>query len=415
MEILRFATAGSVDDGKSSLIGRLLYDTKAVLDDQYASIETASRSRGLSEVQLSFLTDGLRAERDLKITIDVAYRYFATPKRRFIIADTPGHFEFTRNMVTGTSTADVSVILIDASRGIFEQSRRHIALSALLGIQHVAFAINKMDLVEYRESRYQELFADLASTAKKLAKFECAFIPISALHGDNVAERSQNMPWYDGPTLLEFLETVDISRKPSQVGLRLPIQTSVESAPAPGSNSVYYLGQLESGKIELESKVKVLPAYTEHRVTDLVINGVQASEAVSGEPVSVRLDPVPGLKRGDMVVSANSAPINCENLIANLCWVGDTPLELGKPYLLLHTTRTVNASVKKIQGRFHLETLELEPTDTVETNTIAECQIHLNEPIFADTFEDCFGTGTFLLVDATTKVTCAAGMVKSIL
>lgn len=414
MDVLRFATAGSVDDGKSSLIGRLLFDTKAVFEDQYESIELASRRRGLSEVQLSFLTDGLRAERDLKITIDVAYRYFSTPRRKFIIADTPGHFEFTRNMVTGTSTADVSVILIDASRGLFEQSRRHVAISSLLGIRHVVFAINKMDLVEYSEFRYQELVAELTQIANKLGRFDCAFIPISALHGDNVAEKSTHMNWYQGPTLLDFLETVDISRAASQAGLRLPIQATISAKEDHNTSQTYFLGQLESGILHLGDTVVAMPEGSSHQVTELLIKGINADRAVEGEPVAVALQPRASLERGDMVVSTAASPGPAIELEADLCWLGDTAFNFDQKYLLLHSTRKVEAKVTLLTGKFHLESLSLEPTTELETNEIVECKIHLDQPIFADLFTDCRGTGSFLLVDPNSRVTCAAGMIRAI-
>ncbi len=412
MVVLRIATAGSVDDGKSSLIGRLLYDTKAVYDDQLASIESASRQRGLSEVQLSYLTDGLKAERDLNITIDVAYRYFATPKRKFIIADTPGHFEYTRNMVTGTSTADVSVILIDASRGLFEQSRRHIAISSLLGIKHLVFAINKMDLVNFSEGIYRQFANQLTEVASKLGRFDCAFIPISALHGDNVVEASQHTPWYHGPSLLDYLEQADIETQAYEVGLRIPVQTTVEASGKNGETELYALGLIESGEVAVDDMVTVLPQGTKHTISDLRNVSGAVPSAIQGESVSFKLEPPSPIKRGSFIVGAKDWPKPTERFSAFLCWLSDEPLKLHAEYKLLHTTQVVSAKVTHVVNRIHVESFETEPASSVGTNDIVEVHLTLDQPIFADTFEECRPTGSFVLADATTKATCAAGLIR---
>ena len=344
MDLLRFTTAGSVDDGKSTLIGRLLYDSKSIFEDQLDAIERTSRSSGEEKVNLALLTDGLKAEREQKITIDVAYRYFATPRRKFIIADTPGHTQYTRNMVTGASTADLAIILVDASKGVLTQSRRHAFISSLLRIPHLVVAVNKMDLVGYSEQRFNEIVEEFRAFSRKLDVQDVKTIPISALEGDNVVEKSQRMPWYDGSTLLYHLETVNVGASANLVDFRLPVQYVIR----PNQQFRGFSGQVASGRVRPGDEVAVLPSGTVSRVKEVVTADGLLDEALAGDSVVLRLEDEVDVSRGDMIVRRANVPTVRAEFECFLCWMHDEPMRPGQRYELMHTTQTVSAMVDQV-------------------------------------------------------------------
>jgi len=407
--ILRFATAGSVDDGKSSLIGRLLYDSKSILEDQMLAIEQASRQRGGGGLELALLTDGLRAEREQNITIDVAYRYFATAKRKFIIADTPGHLQYTRNMVTGASTADLSVILIDARKGVLDQSKRHAAISALLGIRHLVVAVNKMDLVLFRETAFCEIVREFGGFVKKLGVPNVTFIPISALFGDNVVDRSVSTPWYDGPTLLEFLEQVDASR-PQSENLRLPVQYVVRSH----QDYRGFAGRLESGTVQVGDTVQVASSGLQAIVQTIHVSGVESREASSGQAVTISLDREIDVSRGDLFHFPNESPLQGNRVEAVLCWMYEQPLEVGKRYVVLHGTRRVPAVVERIVHRVDIDTLSEVDASSLKLNEIGRVVLRTSSPLAFDRYAEAPGTGSFVLVDIASHATVAGGMLQGL-
>lgn len=406
--MLRVATAGSVDDGKSTLIGRLLYDSKSIFEDQLRAIEHASMRRGSKQIELSLLTDGLRAEREQNITIDVAYRYFSTKKRKFIIADTPGHIQYTRNMVTGTSTADLSLILVDARKGILSQSKRHAAISALLGVRHVVLAVNKMDLVGFSEQRFNEIVCDFQEVTNKLEISEVHSCPVSALLGGNVVERSIHMDWYSGPTLLGFLEQVPVIARDQQTNLRLPIQCVIRS----DQDFRGVAGQIESGYLKVGQSVTVLPSEIQTKISSLMVGGQICEIAQVGDPVVVTLVEDIDLTRGDMIVVSGGPPVLATQIEAVICWMDDEPMNLKTSYLMLHTTRQVQAQIVQVSARIDIDTLELHPSNKLETNDIGEVTIQLAKPIFADKFRDLPETGSFVLVAPGSNRTVAAGMIR---
>ncbi len=404
--ILRFATAGSVDDGKSSLIGRLLYDSKSILEDQLLSIEKASQQRGSGQVELALLTDGLRAEREQNITIDVAYRYFSTDKRKFIIADTPGHLQYTRNMVTGTSTADVSVILIDARKGVLSQSKRHAAISALLGIRQLVVAVNKMDLVDFSEHRFDEIAQEFSAFVAKLGIPQTEFIPISALLGDNVVEPSASMEWYSGPTLLKFLEEVEPHQKPFEE-LRLPIQYVIR----PNQDYRGYSGRIESGALKVGDAVEVSTG-SSARVQSLYVGGQAELEATAGQAVVVELDRDIDVSRGDLLYAPTSPPVVSDRIEAIVCWMTEQPLELGRRYLLLQGPTRVSATVESIVHRVDVDSLDEQPVSGLGMNDIGRIIVHTASPLHFDPYAVSPGTGSFVMVDPFTHSTVAAGMIQ---
>jgi bifunctional enzyme CysN/CysC len=408
-DILRFATAGSVDDGKSSLIGRLLYDSKSILEDQLLAIEHASNQRGTGQLELALLTDGLRAEREQNITIDVAYRYFATDKRKFIIADTPGHLQYTRNMVTGASTADLSVILIDSRKGVLSQSKRHAAISSLLGIQHLVVAVNKMDLVDFSEDVFNEIKAEFNAFTAKLNVPNVAFIPISALLGDNVVDRSGLTPWYKGPTLLSFLESVDVS-KTGLEKLRLPIQYVVR----PHQDYRGFAGRLESGAIQVGDKVLVAATGLEAVVESILVSGVEADRAVADQAVTISLDREIDVSRGDLFHSVNDRPLVGHRVEAVLCWMHEQPLEVGKRYVLLHANRRVTAIVEQVLHRFDVDNLDPLEAHNLGLNDLGRVVLRTANPLYFDPYTEIPGTGSFVIVDATLHTTVAGGMLQGI-
>ncbi len=408
-DLLRFTTAGSVDDGKSTLIGRLLYDTKTIFEDQMAAVEAASKKRGDEYVDLALLTDGLRAEREQKITIDVAYRYFATPKRKFIIADTPGHIQYTRNMVTGASTAELAIVLIDARNGVLTQSKRHGFLATLLQIPHIVVAINKMDLVDYDETVYRQIVADYREFAARLSVQDIVFIPISALKGDNVVKPSENMPWYDGTTLLHHLETVNVGASRNLVDFRFPVQYVIR----PHQNFRGFAGQIASGRISPGEEVVVLPGGLTTRIKSIVTyDDDNLSEAVAGDSVVLTLTDEIDVSRGDMIVRARNLPQVGNQLDATLCWMNDTPLNRDGSYWLQHTTHTVKAFISELNYKIDVDTMHRDPADTLALNEIGRVQITTAEPLFFDRYQLNRATGGFILIDPFTNVTVAAGMIR---
>ncbi len=408
IELLRFSTAGSVDDGKSTLIGRLLYDSKAIFEDQLEAVQRASRERGDEYVDLALLTDGLRAEREQKITIDVAYRYFATPKRKFIIADTPGHIQYTRNMVTGASTAELAIILIDARKGVLTQSKRHGFLSTLLQIPHLVVAVNKMDLVDFDPAVYHQIVNDYKEFAAKLPVHDIVFIPISALLGDNVVEKSANMPWYDGPSLLHHLENVNVGAGRNLVDFRFPVQYVVR----PHQNFRGFAGQVASGRIAPGEEVVVLPSGLKSRVKTITTFEGDLAEAIAGDSVILTLADEIDISRGDMMVRTHNLPQRSNRLDATLCWMSETPLNPQGSYWVQHTTRLVKSFVSELQYKIDVDTMHREPAETLNLNEIGRIQLTTTQPLFFDRYELNRSTGSFILIDPHTNNTVAAGMIR---
>ena len=413
MDILRFATAGSVDDGKSTLIGRLLYDSKAIFEDQLESVERASRDKGDDYVNLALLTDGLRAEREQGITIDVAYRYFATPRRKFIIADTPGHIQYTRNMVTGASTADLTIVLVDARKGMVEQSRRHTFLVTLLRVPHLVLAVNKMDLVDYRQDVYDEIYADFTNFAAKLDVGDLSVIPISALEGDNIVTRSTRMPWYDGPSLLHHLENVHVASDRNLIDVRFPVQYVIRPQSSQYPDYRGYAGQVAGGILRSGDEVVVLPSGFSTRIAGIDTAGGPVSEAYAPMSVTVRLTDDLDVSRGDMICRPHNAPAATQDLDAMVCWMSETPLRPGQKLSIKHTTRSARALVKDLQYRLDVNTLHREPeVDTLGLNDIGRVRLRTTVPLFCDEYRRNRITGGFVLMDEATNRTVGAGMIN---
>ncbi|MFF1715970.1 sulfate adenylyltransferase subunit 1 [Streptomyces sp. NPDC058268] len=409
--LLRFATAGSVDDGKSTLVGRLLHDSKSVLTDQLEAVERVSLGRGQETPDLALLTDGLRAEREQGITIDVAYRYFATPQRRFILADTPGHVQYTRNMVTGASTADLAVVLVDARNGVIEQTRRHAAVAALLRVPHVVLAVNKMDLVAYEETVFAKIAEEFTAYASELGVPEITAIPISALAGDNVVEPSSNMDWYGGPTVLEHLETVPVSHDQDSRPARFPVQYVIRPQTAEHPDYRGYAGQITSGVLRVGDQVAVLPSGGTTTVTGIDLLGEPVQAAVAPQSVTLLLKDDLDIARGDLMVPVRQQPRVTQRIEATVCHVADQPLQVGDRVLLKHTTRTVKAIVKDIPSRLTLDDLSQHPAPgELVANDIGRVVIRTAEPIALDSYAVSRATGSFLLIDPADGTTLAAGM-----
>jgi sulfate adenylyltransferase large subunit len=423
LDLLRFTTAGSVDDGKSTLIGRLLYDSKQVFEDQLEHVAEASLRRGGEGVlDLALLTDGLRAEREQGITIDVAYRYFATPKRRFIIADCPGHRQYTRNMVTGASTADLAVILLDARHGVLEQSKRHAFISALLGIPHLVVAVNKMDLVEYSRARFEELAEDFAAFAAKFEEVrDITYIPISALEGDNVVDRSEHMPWYEGPPLLEVLEQVEVSYDhPYDTPARFPVQWVIRPAGGDGPERVGgsdyrgYAGQLASGALRRNDEVMVLPGGQRTRIAAIDTYDGELDEAIAPVSLTLRLEDELDISRGELICRAEQAPTVARELQADICWLTEQPLRPGGRYVLKHTTRNVTAIVEELRDHVDVHTLERTPgPEQLELNDIGRVRLRTSAPLVFDSYRRNRRTGSFILIDEASNETVGAGMIAA--
>jgi len=414
MELLRIATAGSVDDGKSTLIGRLLFDSKALFDDQLANIEHTSAQRGDAYVNLALVTDGLRAEREQGITIDVAYRYFATPRRKFIIADTPGHQRYTRNMVTGASTADLAIVLVDARLGVLEQSRRHAFVASLLGISHVVVCVNKMDLVGWSQDVCSRITEDFAAFAAKLEIRDVTFIPISALHGDNVVDRSRNMPWYEGPPLLYHLEHVHITSDRNFVDCRFPVQWVIRPIDEAHHDYRGYAGRVASGVLRRGDEVVVLPSMARTRVARIETFDGEATEAFPPMNVTVMLTDDLDVSRGDMLCRPQNLPSVQKDLEAMLCWFDEEPLREDKAYVLLHTTRSIKATVQSIRYRIDVTTLSRGDATTLAMNDIGRVHLRAASPLFFDDYQKNRETGCFVLVDPANNGTVAAGMLMDV-
>jgi sulfate adenylyltransferase subunit 1 len=409
--LLRVVTAGSVDDGKSTLVGRLLHDAKAVLSDQLSAVEIASERRGYDSADLALLVDGLRAEREQGITIDVAYRYFATPRRTFILADTPGHVQYTRNTVTGASTADVAVILVDARNGVVEQTKRHAAVAALLRVSQLVLAVNKMDLVDYAEDVFDRIVTDFAGVALSLRLDRFTPIPIAALSGDNVVDRSTRMGWYTGPALLEFLEELE-PRRHREVPARFPVQMVLRPRTAEHPDYRGYAGRVEAGALHVGDPLVVLPSGRRSTVAGIDTPDGQLDTAAAGRSVVVRLADDVDVARGDLLaVDREPRPVALRELVATVCWLADRPLRPGDRFALRHTTRDVRAVVDAVRSRLDVATLDQADATELSLNDIGSIQLRTAEPLTVDTYATNRSTGAFLLVDEATGATVAAGMV----
>jgi sulfate adenylyltransferase large subunit len=413
-ELLRFTTAGSVDDGKSTLIGRLLYDSKGVYEDQLASVRKVTTNQTTGGMDLSLLTDGLRAEREQGITIDVAYRYFATSRRKFIIADTPGHEQYTRNMATGASTADLAIVLIDARHGVLPQSRRHTHIAALLGIPHIVVAVNKMDLMDFREDVFDAIRSEYIAFAAQLEIRDVLFIPISALDGDNVVTGSARTPWYAGPSLLEHLETVPLAHDANEAaGMRFPVQYVIR----PDLNFRGYAGQVACGIVRPGDVVKVLPSGWTSRVKSIVTWDGALEQAFPPMSVTLCLEDELDISRGDMLVAGpeDTLPVASNRLEATVVWMNQKPLEPGRPYLVKHTTQQIRGSVREIRHRVDVNTLRHEPAAELRLNEIGVVELETRRPLFFDPYRQNRTTGSFILIDPVTNETLGAGMISKAL
>ncbi len=416
MDILRFATAGSVDDGKSTLIGRLLYDSKAIFTDQLEAVERTSRARGEEYTNLALLTDGLRAEREQGITIDVAYRYFTTPRRKFIIADTPGHIQYTRNMVTGASTADLAVVLVDARKGPTEQSRRHAFLATLLRVPHLVLAVNKMDLVGYEASAFEEIKAEFTAFATKLEIGDLTFIPLSALHGDNVVQRSVNMPWYDGPSLLHHLENVHIASDRNLIDVRFPVQYVIRphQATDPQLHDYRgYAGQVAGGILKPGDEVMHVPSGLTARIRRIDTADGAVDEAYPPMSVTLLLDEDIDISRGDMICRPHNQPATAQDIEAMICWMtADRPLSPRSRLVIKHTTRATKAIVRDLHYRLDVNTLHRDESATeLRLNEIGRVSLRATQPLFCDPYARNRLTGGIILIDESTNATVGAGMI----
>jgi len=414
MDLLRFATAGSVDDGKSTLIGRLLLDSKAIFEDQLESVEATSKSRGYDYTDLALLTDGLRSEREQGITIDVAYRYFATPARKFIIADTPGHVQYTRNMVTGASTADLGLVLVDARQGLTEQSRRHAVILSLLRVPHLVLAVNKMDLVDYDQEIYDKIHAEFTSFATKLNIPDLDIIPISALKGDNVVNRSESMSWYEGPSLIHHLENVHVASDRDLVDARLPVQYVVRPKSDEFHDYRGYAGQLAGGVLKPGDDVLVLPSGMTSKIAGIDLFDKELDEAYPPMSVTVRLADDVDVSRGDMICRPQNAPKPSQDIDAMICWMVNEPLRPRQKLAIKHTTRSGRALVKDIQYRLDVNSLHRDQdTKELGLNEIGRVQLRTTVPLLCDPYSQNRTTGSFILIDEATGVTVGAGMINS--
>ncbi|MFL5894539.1 MAG: sulfate adenylyltransferase subunit CysN [Thermoleophilaceae bacterium] len=411
MDLLRLATAGSVDDGKSTLIGRLLLDSKHVFQDQLDAIEDASRARGDSYTDLALLTDGLRAEREQGITIDVAYRYFTSGRRKFIIADTPGHIQYTRNMVTGASTASLAIILLDARKGVVQQSRRHAFIATLLRIPHLVVCVNKMDLVGYDEAAFQQIVDEFTEFAAKLEIADMTFIPISALHGDNVVQRSHNMAWYEGVPLLYHLDHVHIASDRNLTDVRIPVQWVIRPISHEHHDYRGYAGQVAGGILKPGDEVVVLPSGRQTRVAAIETYDGPLEEARPPMAVTVLLEDDVDVSRGDLICRPHNQPVVVRQFDATLCWLSETPMQLGGRYAIKHTTRSARAIVDSLHHRVDVDTLHRAPAESLELNEIGRVTLRTSAPLFVDAYRRNRTTGSFILIDEATNDTVGAGMV----
>lgn len=412
MELLRFTTAGSVDDGKSTLIGRLLYDSKSIFEDQLAAVEKSSAKKGLDHTELALLTDGLRDEREQGITIDVAYRYFATPKRKFIIADTPGHIQYTRNMVTGASTANLALVLVDARNGVIEQTCRHAIIASLLQIPHLVVCVNKMDLVDYSEEAFDKVVQQFKDFAAKLDVKDVRFIPISALHGDNVVNRSKHMDWFEGATLLNLLETIHIGSDENHIDCRFPVQTVIR----PHSDDFHdyrgYAGRIAGGIFKPGDEVTVLPSGFESKIKSISLHDEEIREAFAPMSVTMTLDDDIDISRGDMIVRSNNKPDMTQDIDFMMCWLHPEGPRPRAKYAVRHTTKEARAMIKEIQYKMDINTLHrIEDDKELGMNDIARVKIRTTSRLFVDSYRKNRHTGSLILIDEATNETVAAGMI----
>lgn len=412
MDVLRFATAGSVDDGKSTLIGRLLYDSKSVFTDQIDSVERTSHDRGDLYTDLALLTDGLRAEREQGITIDVAYRYFATPLRKFIIADTPGHIQYTRNMVTGASTADLAIILVDARKGLVEQSRRHATIVSLLRVPHIVLAVNKMDLVDWSEEVFEGIRSEFLDYAARLDFTDVAVIPVSALSGDNVVHRSQNMPWYEGASLLHHLEHVYVASDRNLVDVRFPVQYVIRPQNGRGDYRAF-AGQIVGGVLKPGDDVVVLPSGMPTRICAIDAARGELEEAYAPMSVTVRLADEVDVSRGDMICRPHNQPTVTQDIDAMVCWMDEAPLRVGQKFVVKHTTRTVRALVKDVQYELDINTLHrTQSANVLALNSIGRVRMRTTSPLLVDSYRRNRQTGAFIIIDEVNNRTIGAGVIN---
>ncbi len=410
-ELLRFITAGSVDDGKSTLIGRLLHDSKSIFEDQLSSITNTTRKRGMEGVDLSLLTDGLQAEREQGITIDVAYRYFATPKRKFIIADTPGHEQYTRNMVTGASTANLAVILIDARKGVLTQSRRHAYLASLVGIPHLVVAVNKMDLVDYSQSVFDEICKDFSAFAERLNLRHVDFIPMSALKGDMVVERGNQLDWYKGTTLIDLLESISISHDVNREDFRFPVQWVCRPQTEALHDFRGYMGRIESGAVRVGDAVTVLPSGLNSRIKEIVRYEGNIDEADAPQSVTLTIEDHLDISRGDVLTKTGDLPQVVNAFDAMVCWLSEQPMDPKRKYLIKHTTRVVKAVLNRIDYRVDVNTMDHEETEMLNMNDIAHVGLKVQQPLVCDDYQRNRATGCFIIIDENSNNTVAAGMI----
>ncbi|MDP1595069.1 MAG: sulfate adenylyltransferase subunit CysN [Gallionella sp.] len=410
-QLLRFITAGSVDDGKSTLIGRLLHDSKSIFEDQFSAISKTSEKRGMSAVDLSLLTDGLQAEREQGITIDVAYRYFATPKRKFIIGDTPGHEQYTRNMVTAASTANLVVILVDARRGVLVQTRRHTYLASLVGIPHIVLAVNKMDMVDYSEARFNEICAEYLAFAAQLGLHDITCVPLSALVGDMLVDRGDNLNWYQGATLMELLENVEIDHDVNTTDFRYPVQWVCRPQTEEYHDFRGFMGRIEAGEVSVGDEITVLPGGKTSKVKEIVTYDGNLQTAYAPQSITLRLTDEIDISRGDMFVKADYLPTVAKEFEAMLCWLSETPLDKNRKYLVKHTTRTAKCLFSSIDYRVDVNTLEQHENPTVSMNDIVHVSMKVQSPLVFDHYQRNRASGSFIVIDEATNNTVAAGMI----
>jgi len=411
--LLRFTTAGSVDDGKSTLIGRLLYDSKSIFVDQMEHIIQSGKRLGRVELDLSLLTDGLRAEREQGITIDVAYRYFATPVRKFIIADTPGHIQYTRNMVTGASTADLAVILVDARKGVLEQTIRHSYIASLLDIRHIIFSINKMDKVNWSETVYNDIKSEITILVKKLNINDTHYIPISAKYGDNVVDKSENMNWYKGKTFLKLIETIEIRKDKNSIFQRFPVQTIIRPQISEFQDYRGYAGRVAGGVFKPGDEVTVLPSFIKSRIKSIDVIGKSLSKTVAGDSVTISLEDQIDISRGDMLVSPYAFPTISQDINLMVCWFTEKPLKVGGRYLVRLNTNETGCIIKAVNYKVNINTLENDfGNSTINMNDIANIRIKTSKPVFYDSYKTNNITGSLIFIDEGTKETVGAGMIE---
>jgi sulfate adenylyltransferase subunit 1 len=411
-QLLRFITAGSVDDGKSTLIGRLLHDSKSIFEDQFSAISKTSEKRGMAAVDLSLLTDGLQAEREQGITIDVAYRYFATPKRKFIIGDTPGHEQYTRNMVTAASTANLVVILIDARRGVLVQTRRHSYLASLVGIPHIVLAVNKMDMVDYSEARFNEICTEYLAFAAQLGLHNVTCVPLSALVGDMIVDRGEHLNWYSGPTLMELLENVEIDHDVNTTDFRFPVQWVCRPQTGEYHDFRGFMGRIEAGSVSVGDEVTVLPSGRTSTVKEIVTFDGALQTAYAPQSITLRLNDEIDISRGDLFVKADYLPTVAKEFEAMLCWLSETPLDKSRKYLVKHTTRTAKCVFASVDYRVDVNTLAQHAEAVINMNDIAHVKLRVQQPLAFDHYSRNRASGSFIVIDEATNNTVAAGMIS---